>query len=86
MWGDETRRTGDFLRLGDLTLRGTFGGDFNLDILTLGWLSFNHFRHNLFKSTTFPPTTLCLQIRSIFLYVGPSFLHFFCKWVFGRRI
>ncbi len=44
----------DFLRLGDLTLRGTFGGDFNLDILTLGWLSFNHFRHNLFKSTTFP--------------------------------
>ncbi len=31
-----TRRTGDFLRLGDLTLRGTFGGDFNLDILTLG--------------------------------------------------
>ncbi len=46
MWGDETRRTGDFLRLGDLTLRGTFGGDFNLDILTLGWLSFNHFRHN----------------------------------------
>ncbi len=32
MWGDETRRTGDFLRLGDLTLRGTFGGDFNLDI------------------------------------------------------
>ncbi len=33
MWGDETRRTGDFLRLGDLTLRGTFGGDFNLDIL-----------------------------------------------------
>ncbi len=53
MWGDERDVQEIFYRLGDLTLRGTFGGDFNLDILTLGWLSFNHFRHNCLNQQHF---------------------------------